>query len=122
MRTLCVRLYLNQEWNVAKIKKGDTVGVITGEDVGQRGVVQRTSPKSGRVVVAGVNMITKHQRPVQTRRGQVRAGRIEYEAPIHTSNVMLVCPQCGEPTRVGFVINESGVKTRVCKKCRAEIA
>lgn len=107
---------------MAKIKKGDTVVVITGEDVGQQGVVQRTVSKSERIVVAGVNMITKHQRPVQTRRGQVRAGRIEYEAPLHVSNVKLVCPQCGEPTRVGFSIDESGVKTRVCKKCRAEIA
>jgi large subunit ribosomal protein L24 len=107
---------------VTKIKKGDTVVVITGEDLGRQGVVQRAVRKSERVVVAGVNMITKHQRPVQTRRGQVRAGRIEYEAPIHVSNVMLVCPQCGEPTRVGFSINESGLKTRMCKKCQAEIA
>ncbi len=107
---------------MAKIKKGDTVVVIAGEDVGRQGVIQRAVTRSGRIVVAGVNMITKHQRPVQTRRGQVRAGRIEYEAPIHVSNVMLVCPQCGEPTRVGFSVNESGIKTRVCKKCQAEIA
>jgi large subunit ribosomal protein L24 len=107
---------------VAKIKKGDTVVVIAGEDAGAQGVVQRIIPKADSVVVSGVNIITKHQKPVQTGRGQVRAGRIEYEAPVHVSKVMLVCPQCGQPTRVGFSINDSGVKTRVCKKCQAEIA
>ena len=106
---------------MAKIKKGDTVVVITGEDVGARGLVQRMA-KSDRLVVAGVNVITKHQKPVKTGRGQVRAGRIKYEAPLHISKVMLVCPQCGEPTRIGYVINENGVKTRLCKKCKAEIA
>jgi large subunit ribosomal protein L24 len=108
--------------NVAKIKKGDTVVVIAGEEIGMQGVVQRMLPKSDQVVVAGVNIITKHQKPVQTGRGQVKAGRIQFEAPIHLSNVMLVCPQCGQPTRIGFAVNESGVKTRVCKKCQAEIA
>ena len=107
---------------MAKIKKGDTVVVIAGEDAGTQGVVQRIIPKADSVVVSGVNIITKHQKPVQTGRGQVRAGRIEYEAPVHVSKVMLVCPQCGKPTRVGFSINDSGVKTRVCKKCQAEIA
>ncbi len=107
---------------MAKIKKGDTVIAIAGEDVGKRGTVQRVLPKSERVVVAGVNVVTKHQKPVQTGRGQVRAGRIEFETPLPTSRVMLVCPQCGEPTRVGFAVNENGVKTRVCQKCKAEIA
>jgi len=107
---------------VAKIKKGDTVVVIAGEDIGTEGVVQRIVPKDDRLVVSGVNVITKHQKPVQTGRGQVRAGRIQYEAPVHISNVMLVCPQCKEPTRVGFAVNENDVKTRVCKKCQAEIA
>jgi large subunit ribosomal protein L24 len=108
--------------NVAKIKKGDTVIAITGEDIGKRGVVQRVLPKAECVVVAGVNVVTKHQKPVQTGHGQVRAGRIEFESPLHISKVMLVCPQCGKPTRVGFAVNENGVKTRVCKKCKAEIA
>lgn len=106
---------------MAKIKKGDTVVVIAGEDLDTRGTVQRVLPKENQVVVSGVRLVTKHQKPVQAGRGQVRAGRIQFEAPIHISNVMLVCPQCGEPTRVGFVINESGVKTRMCKKCKAEI-
>ncbi len=107
---------------MAKIKKGDTVEVITGENKGTRGTVQRVSGKDGRVVVAGINIATKHQKPRQAGRGQVRAGKIEFEAPIHMSNVMLVCPKCNEPTRVGYYVNESGVKTRTCKNCQSEIA
>ncbi len=107
---------------MAKIKKGDTVVIIAGEEAGAQGVVQRFIPKDQRVVVAGANLVTKHQRPVQSRRGQVRAGRIQFEAPVHISNVMLVCPQCNKPTRVGLAVNANGVKTRVCKKCKAELA
>ena len=107
---------------MAKIKKGDTVEVIAGENRGTRGTVQRVSGKDDRVVVAGVNIVTKHQKPRQAGRGQVRAGKIEFEAPIHVSDVMLVCPKCNEPTRVGYYVNESGVKTRVCKNCQSEIA
>jgi large subunit ribosomal protein L24 len=107
---------------VAKIKKGDTVEVITGENRGTRGTVQRVSGKDDRVVVAGVNIVTKHQKPRQAGRGQVRAGKIEFEAPMHVSDVMLVCPKCNEPTRVAYSVNESGVKTRVCKNCQSEIA
>lgn len=106
---------------MAKIKKGDTIVVIAGEDIGTQGVVQRVLPRAEQVVVAGVNVITKHQKPMQTGRGQVRAGRIQYEAPLHISNVQLVCPRCKKPTRVGWAINETGVKARVCKKCQAEI-
>jgi large subunit ribosomal protein L24 len=107
---------------VAKIKKGDTVEVVTGEHKGTRGTVQRASGKQGRIVVAGVNIVTKHQKPRQAGRGQVRAGKIEFEAPIDLSNVMLVCPKCNEATRVKYFINESGVKTRICKNCQSEIA
>ena len=107
---------------MAKIKKGDTVQVVTGESKGTRGTVQRVQSKDNRVVIAGVNVVTKHQKPRQAGRGQVRAGKIEFEAPIHLSNVMLVCPKCNEPTRVGYLINESGVKTRICRNCQSEIA
>jgi large subunit ribosomal protein L24 len=107
---------------VANIKKGDTVEVITGENKGTRGTVQRVHGKENRVVVAGVNMATKHQKPRQAGRGQVRAGKIQFEAPIHLSNVMVVCPKCNEATRVGVYVNESGVKTRICKNCQSEIA
>ena len=106
---------------MARIKKGDTVEVITGEGKGERGAVQRLLGKADRVVVSGVNIVTKHQKPRQAGRGQVRAGKIQFEAPIHLSNVMLVCPKCNEATRVGTFINESGVKTRICKNCQSEI-
>lgn len=110
------------------IKTGDTVEVISGENKGARGEVQRVlrgrlsgrqqgqfNPNDVRVIVAGVNLIIKHQR----RTGNVRTqtGRIEREAPIHISNVMLVCPQCGKPTRVGHEIGDDGKKLRRCTKC-----
>jgi large subunit ribosomal protein L24 len=106
---------------VFRIKRGDTVEVISGDDRGARGVVQRVYPRQERVVVQSVNVVKKHQRPVQAGRGQVRAGIIEFEAPVHLSNVMLVCPQCGERTRVGFHRREDGTKVRVCKQCESDI-
>ena len=102
---------------MAKIKKGDTVEIISGNDRGVRGVVQRVLPKKDRAVISGVNIIKKHQRPTRAGRSEVQAGVIEFEAPIHMSNVMLVCPQCDEPTRVGFTQQEGGHKVRVCKRC-----
>ncbi len=104
-----------------RIKKGDTVEVITGNERGMRGVVQRVYPDNDRVVVQGVNIVKKHQRPVQAGRGQVKAGIIEFEAPIHISNVMPVCPTCSERTRVGFRKREDGIKVRVCKQCGSDI-
>jgi large subunit ribosomal protein L24 len=106
-----------------RIRKGDTVEIISGDDRGPsgdptRGTVHRLIPKKDRVVVSGVNLVKKHQRPMTTGgRTQAQAGIIEFEAPIHISNVMLVCPHCDLPTRVGFEYLEDGVKVRVCKKC-----
>jgi large subunit ribosomal protein L24 len=102
-----------------RIKKGDTVEVISGVGrvIGLRGVVQRVLPKKGRVVVSGVNIVKKHQRPVRAGRSEVQAGVIEFEAPIDISNVMLVCSHCDERTRVGFAYQEDGDKVRVCKAC-----
>ncbi|MBN1979380.1 MAG: 50S ribosomal protein L24 [Anaerolineae bacterium] len=100
-----------------QIKKGDTVEIISGEDLGARGTVQRVLPRKDRIVVAGVNVVKKHQRAVRAGRGEVQAGIIEFEAPIDISNVMLVCPRCDEPTRVGFTLDEDGQKVRVCKTC-----
>ena len=98
---------------MAKIKKGDTVEVITGENQGVRGMVQRVDAKNDRLVVAGANLVNKHQRPTGGRRTQV--GIIEFEAPVHISNVMLVCPHCNELTRVSYEIDPDGQKARVCK-------
>jgi large subunit ribosomal protein L24 len=104
-----------------KIKQGDVVEVIRGEDRDVRGTVRVAYPRKNRVVVEGVNIVIKHQRPIPAGRQQTPGGRIELEAPIHISNVMLVCPSCQERTRVGYAIIEGGRKMRVCKKCKAQI-
>jgi large subunit ribosomal protein L24 len=103
------------------IRKGDTVEVISGNDRGLRGSVQRVLPREGRVAVSGANIVKKHQRAVRAGRGQVQAGIIEFEAPVDISNVMLVCPRCNERTRVGFEREEGGNKVRVCKRCGERI-
>ncbi len=104
-----------------RIKKGDTVEVIAGKDKGTRGHVLRVLPKEGRVVIEHVNIVKKHQKPVQAGRGQMQPGIIEFEAPIDWSNAMLVCPQCDKKTRVGYHVTEDGVKVRVCRKCGQDI-
>jgi large subunit ribosomal protein L24 len=106
---------------VFRIKRGDTVEVITGDERGARGVVQRVLPRKERVVIQSVNIVKKHQRPVQAGRGQVKAGIIEFEAPIHLSKVMLVCPTCDERTRVGFSKQEDGTSVRICRQCGSDI-
>ena len=104
-----------------KIRRGDTVEVISGrfDDKGKRGEVIRVLPKDQRVVVQGVNMRKKHQREVQTQGRPLSPGIIEFEAPVSISNVMLVCPVCDEPTRVGLLRDQDGLQ-RVCKKCQAQ--
>jgi large subunit ribosomal protein L24 len=95
-----------------KIRRGDTVMVISGKEKGKRGEVQNVIPKDNRVVVRGVNIRTRHARPTQ----QNQEGLYTFEAPIHVSNVMLVDPDTGEPTRVGYRFTDSGEKIRVSKK------
>lgn len=111
------------------IKKGDKVVVIAGDDRGSQGEIQRVvrarwgkgrragirNPEADRVVVAGVNLIKKHQR--RTGNVNTQFGIIEREAPIHVSDVMLLCPKCGKPTRVGHKIHADGSRSRTCKKC-----
>jgi large subunit ribosomal protein L24 len=104
-----------------RIKKGDTVEVIAGKDLGQQGQVLRLVLKDERVVVERVNIVKKHQKAVQAGRQQTQGGIIEFEAPLHLSNVQLVCTQCKQKTRVGFRINEEGKKVRVCKHCKQDI-
>ena len=103
-----------------KIRKGDTVEIISGRlaDKGKRGEVINVLLNNRRVVVQGVNIRTKHQKQVQTQAGRnMNPGRIQFEAPIDISNVMLVCPKCGEPTRVGVQRDDDGAH-RVCKNCQ----
>ena len=104
--------------NTLNIRKGDTVKVIGGKDLGKEGKVLRTVPETERVVVEKVNLVKKANRPTQQ---NPQGGISTLEAPIHVSNVMLVCPSCGKPTRVGHKIEGDGKKSRICKKCGMEI-
>jgi large subunit ribosomal protein L24 len=107
----------------AKIRKGDTVEIISGRhiDKGKRGEVIKVVPENNRVVVQGVNLRKKHQGQVQTQgRRTLSPGIIEFEGPIHISNVMLVCPKCDEASRVG-IVREDGESHRICKRCEASV-
>ena len=100
-----------------RIKINDTVEVITGDDKGVRGAVQRVSPKDNKIVVKGVNVVKKHQKSRPTGgRTQAQGGIIEFEASINASNVMLVCPHTGKLTRVGIRRDEEGRRIRFSKK------
>ena len=96
-----------------KIRKGDRVQVVAGNDRGRTGRVLAVIPDKNRIIVENVNMITKHQRATQSLR---QPGIVQREGTIHMSNVMPICPECDEPTRVGFTEVE-GRKMRVCKQC-----
>lgn len=100
------------------VKKGDRVKVLSGKDKGKEGVILRSLPQKERVVVEKVNMIKKAMRPTQQ---NPQGGISTMEAPIHVSNVMLVCPHCNQATRVNRKRNEEGKKIRVCKKCGKDI-
>ncbi|MFW6042289.1 MAG: 50S ribosomal protein L24 [Chloroflexota bacterium] len=104
-----------------RIKTGDLVEVVAGNYKGMRGDVTRVIPTENRVVVKGVNVVKKHQRPRPGGRTQAQGGIIEFEAPIHASNVMLVDPETNEPTRVGYRRDESGQKYRYAKRSGAPI-
>jgi large subunit ribosomal protein L24 len=100
-----------------KIKRGDTVVVISGKDKGKRGEVERVIPKKNRVVVGDVNTRTRHARPSQNN----QQGLFTFDAPIDISNVMLVDPGSGEPTKVGYRFTDSGEKVRVARKTGRDI-
>lgn len=100
------------------LRKDDQVEVIAGKDKGRVGKILRIDRAKNRVVVERINMIKKHQKPVDAQQpGQI----IEREAPIHASNVKLVCPECAETVRTGKKILEDGTKVRTCKKCSATL-
>ena len=100
------------------VRKGDTVKVLCGKDKGKQGVILRSIPAKQRVVVEKVNMMKKAMRPTQA---NPQGGISTMEAPIHVSNVMLVCPSCKEATRVSHKRDEQGKLIRVCKKCGKDI-
>ncbi|MCB9457433.1 MAG: 50S ribosomal protein L24 [Anaerolineaceae bacterium] len=104
-----------------RIKKGDTVEVIAGKDIGDRGEVIQVLVKQGRVVVSGVNLGKKHEKARQAGNRQIPAQILEFNAPLDASNVMLVCPKCDKRTRIGYRQKSNGHRTRFCKKCNADI-
>ncbi|MBQ8170938.1 MAG: 50S ribosomal protein L24 [Oscillospiraceae bacterium] len=103
--------------NNLNVKTGDNVKVISGHDKGKSGKIVSVSAKEGKVIVEGVNMVTKHVKPRQA--GQL-GGRVQAEGAMYASKVMLVCPKCDKTTRVAHKI-EDGKKIRVCKHCGAEL-
>lgn len=100
------------------IRKGDTVVVLSGKDKGSKGKVIRTIPTSGRVLVEGINVVSKSLRPTQ----QMPQGKIaKLEAPILASKIMLICPSCHQPTRVAHRLVEGGKSVRICRVCNETI-
>jgi len=101
-----------------KIRKNDNVQVIAGKDKGKKGKVRFAFPREDKLLVEGVNFIKRHTRATG---GTRQAGIIEREAPIHISNVMLICKRCNKATRIGARILEDGKKVRVCRSCHEVI-
>jgi large subunit ribosomal protein L24 len=101
------------------IRRNDNVVVITGKDRGKRGRVLKVLPEKNRLVVEGVNFVKRHTKPNPQR--QIKGGIMEREAPLNASNVQIVCPECGRPTRVGRRILGDGRKVRICRKCEGVV-
>lgn len=101
-----------------QVKTGDRVMVIAGKDKGKIGNVKKTNPSDAKVVVEGANMVTKAQKPNPM--AGVQGGLVKLEAPVDSSNVMIVCPSCEKPTRIKHDVVE-GKKIRVCKKCGEQL-
>ncbi len=100
------------------VKKGDRVKIIAGREKGKEGDIIRAIPREDRVVIEKINLVKRHQKPTPE---FAQGGIISKEAPIHVSNVMLVCSSCKKPTRVAHKFLDSGKKVRVCKRCGATI-
>lgn len=94
------------------VKTGDTVVVINGKDRGKQGKVQQVSPSEGKVIVEGINIVSKHVKP---RKMGEAGGIIKGESALYANKVQLICPKCGKPTRVGHTVDEKGKKLRTCK-------
>ena len=108
------------------VKKGDTVQVIAGKDKGLTGKVIVADPESNRVLVEGANRIKKHTKVTQSARGSQQGGIVTQEAPVHVSNVQVVCPSCGKPSRIGHRRSEADANgkthsVRICRRCNGDI-
>lgn len=104
--------------NSVHVKTGDTVIILNGKERGKKGKVLAVSPKEGKVIVEGRNMVSKHVKP---RKMGDPGGIIKAEGAMYSSKVQIVCPHCGKPTRVAHKIYEDGTKERVCKKCGSSL-
>jgi len=102
--------------NKLHVRKDDTVVILSGKDKGKKGKVLETSPKEQKLIVEGINMVTKHVKP---RRQGEAGGIVKAEGAFYACKAMLVCPSCGKATRVAHKVLADGTKTRVCKKCNA---
>ena len=100
-----------------RVKKGDTVKVLSGNDKGKTGEVLEILPKTNKIVVKGINIIKKHTKP---RKQGEEGGILSMEGAIHVAKVNVVCPKCGKATKIGYS-EEKGEKVRVCKKCGAKL-
>jgi large subunit ribosomal protein L24 len=103
------------------VKKGDTVVVRSGKDRGARGKVLLTMPKVNRVLVEGVNRVKKHTKISTNQRGAQTGGIVTQEAPVHASNVQIVCPTCSKATRIGYRKDDDGRSVRICRKCGGDV-
>ena len=101
-----------------KIKKDDNIMVVAGKDKGKKGKVRFAHPEKNRVIIEGINFIKKHSK---ARGAAKQAGIIDLEAPVHVSNIMLVCNKCGKPCRIGYKKLEDGRRVRVCRVCNEVI-
>ena len=102
--------------NKLHVRKDDMVVILSGKDKGKKGKVLETSPKEQKLIVEGINMVTKHVKP---RRQGDAGGLVKAEGAFYACKAMLVCPSCGKATRVAHQVLADGTKTRVCKKCNA---
>jgi large subunit ribosomal protein L24 len=101
-----------------KIRKGDTIQVLRGKDQGKKGKVEKVFQKTDKLLVGGINVVTKHQKPKQ---GVKQVGRIAKSMPIGISNVAIVCDKCGKYVKIGYKILTDGRKERICRKCGESI-
>jgi large subunit ribosomal protein L24 len=101
-----------------KLKKGDRVKVIAGKDLGKDGVIMRVIPEKNKVIVEGVNIAKKHQRPT---RATMQGGIIDKDMPLPASAVAVLCPGCGRATRIGHRFDDQGKKVRICRKCGGDL-
>lgn len=101
-----------------KLRKGDNIIVTVGKDKGRKGKIEKVLPKVGKVLVPGINIYKKHTKP----RGEKQPGGIiDIIKPLLIANVALICPKCSKQTRIGYQIDKTGTKHRICKKCQAII-